>query len=159
MNLPPIPPVIIGAAGSPLAQTKGAELDRAQQETAQQQRQVQTDAKAELAAGIGTTEEQQGADSERDADGRRLWERPAGKDQQKQATPAPPIDAPEPRRVRAIRHAARLERVKLISRRVRPRYNQGHVHRSRSPSSSPSRLPCAAARSPFPTSSSCWRCS
>lgn len=91
MNIPSIPPVIIGAAGAPLAQTKGAELDRAQQETAQQQRQVQTDAKAEMAAGIGTTEEQQGADADRDADGRRAWEAPlAGKGKPKQDASAPP---------------------------------------------------------------------
>jgi hypothetical protein len=84
MNLPPIPPVIVGAAGVPLAQSKGAEVERTQQETAQHERQVQTDAKAEMAAGIGATEEQSGADADRDADGRRLWEAPsAGKPKQK----------------------------------------------------------------------------
>jgi hypothetical protein len=74
MNLPPIPPIVIGVAGAPLAQAKGADVERAQQDTVQQDRQVQTDAKAEQAAGIGTTEEQAGADADRDADGRRAWE-------------------------------------------------------------------------------------
>src|SRR5688500_13754683 len=93
MNLPPIPPILIGAAGAPLAQTKGAELERAQQETAQQQRQVQTDAKAELAAGIGTTEEQSGPEGDRDADGRRPWElTSAAKGKQKPNDPAPPVE-------------------------------------------------------------------
>lgn len=83
MNILPLPPVIVGAAGLPLAQTKGAEADRATQDTAAQQRQVQADAQAEMAAGIGATEEQSGSDADRDADGRRLWETPpAGPHQQ-----------------------------------------------------------------------------
>jgi hypothetical protein len=90
MNLPSIPPIVSGAAGAPLAQAKGSELERAQQETAQQQRQVQTDAKAEMASGIGTTEEQQGAASDRDADGRRPWEALLAKGKPKQDESLPP---------------------------------------------------------------------
>jgi hypothetical protein len=92
MNLTPIPPVIIGAAGAPLAQTKGSEVQRAQQETAQHERQVQNETKAEMASGIGTTDEQSGADSERDADGRRLWEAPPGTKDKKPAQAAPPAE-------------------------------------------------------------------
>jgi hypothetical protein len=73
MNVTPLPPVLVGATGLPVAQTKGSEADRTVQESAQHDRQVQSDAKAETAAGIGTTEEQS-ASSDRDADGRRLWE-------------------------------------------------------------------------------------
>lgn len=74
MNLTPIPPLLAGVAGGPLSQTKAADAERTQQESAAQQRQVQSDAKAESASGIGMTEEQSGADADRDADGRRLWE-------------------------------------------------------------------------------------
>ena len=62
-----------GVAGAPLAQTKGAETDRAQQETSNQARQTQSDQHAENAAGIGQTEQDEQA-SDRDADGRRPWE-------------------------------------------------------------------------------------
>lgn len=75
MNITQLPPILIGATGVPVAQTKGSEVERGAQEATQQERQVQTDAKAESAAGIGTTEEQN-ASSDRDADGRRLWEAP-----------------------------------------------------------------------------------
>lgn len=75
MNVTPLPPILIGASGVPLAQAKGSEVERTSQEAVQHDRQVQTDAKAESAAGIGTTAEQN-ASSDRDADGRRLWEAP-----------------------------------------------------------------------------------
>ena len=62
-------------AGTPLGQTKGAELERAQHDAAGQDRKVAGDRQAENAAGIGTTEEES-ATGERDADGHRLWEKP-----------------------------------------------------------------------------------
>ena len=66
---------IIGSlAGSPLAQSQGTEVNRTQQETASQLRQTQMNDKAESAAGVGQTEQDEGA-TDRDADGRRLWER------------------------------------------------------------------------------------
>ena len=65
------------AAGSPLSQTKGTDTERTQQETSNQARQVQSDKNAENAAGIGETEQDEQA-SERDADGRRLWEDTTG---------------------------------------------------------------------------------
>ncbi len=78
------PSGMIGSfAGTPLAQSKGTDTERAQQDTADQTRQVQRDKQSENAAGIGQTEEDQQA-SERDADGRRLWEL-GSKDQQDQA--------------------------------------------------------------------------
>lgn len=60
-------------AGSPLAQTKGAEVDRARQESARQTNVERAQEKSEKAAGMGAAEEQHAA-SDRDADGRMLWE-------------------------------------------------------------------------------------
>lgn len=61
------------AAGSPLAQSKGSEVTRAQQETARQARQTDSAQKAEAASGIGRADEDEQM-SDRDADGRRIWE-------------------------------------------------------------------------------------
>jgi hypothetical protein len=61
------------AAGAPLAQTAGTETERSQKDSSVRERRADTQAKSERAAGIGTTEQDQGAD-ERDADGRRMWE-------------------------------------------------------------------------------------
>jgi hypothetical protein len=61
-------------AGAPLAQTKGSEVDRAQQDANVQQRHVQNEAKADAAAGIGETDGQEQSSADRDADGRRPWE-------------------------------------------------------------------------------------
>jgi hypothetical protein len=63
-----------GLAGSPLAQTTGAAVDRAKQDTVHHQRQVDSTQQAADAAGIGQTHEEREA-SERDADGRMPWER------------------------------------------------------------------------------------
>ncbi|OHB74967.1 MAG: hypothetical protein A2W31_11860 [Planctomycetes bacterium RBG_16_64_10] len=63
------------AAGAPLAHTKGTELERAGQDSASQQRQLDSNQNAENAAGIGQTGEDRQA-SDRDADGRRIWENP-----------------------------------------------------------------------------------
>ena len=60
-------------AGSPLAQTKGADIDKNKADAANQQRQTETSLQAEAAAGIGRTEED-AETSDRDADGRRVWE-------------------------------------------------------------------------------------
>lgn len=68
--------IAASVAGSPLAQTKGSEVDRAQQDFGAQQRQVQNDVKAESAAGIGETDGQDHQTADRDADGRRPWEVP-----------------------------------------------------------------------------------
>ena len=67
--------LIGSAAGVPLSQTGGSEAERASRETAAQSRHADGAARSEKAAGIGTTEQDQQA-SERDADGRRLWEAP-----------------------------------------------------------------------------------
>ncbi len=61
------------AAGAPLSQMGGSETERTQKDSLSQHRTVDASQKAELAAGIGQTEHDRES-SERDADGRRLWE-------------------------------------------------------------------------------------
>ncbi len=68
--------IVGSAAGAPLSQTAGSETERAQKDSAAQHRQIDANQKAEQAAGIGQTEQDQES-SDRDADGRRLWEGPA----------------------------------------------------------------------------------
>lgn len=62
------------AAGSPLAQTRGAPVERTQGEVGAQRRQVYHDEKAEAAAGVGEPDGEDHQTAERDADGRRPWE-------------------------------------------------------------------------------------
>jgi hypothetical protein len=76
MSLLPLGGIVNSAAGAPLSQTAGSETERAHRDTGIQQRQVDGNDRSEKAAGIGTTEEDQET-SERDADGRRMWEAPA----------------------------------------------------------------------------------
>ncbi len=75
MNVGAMGALIGSAAGAPLSQTSGSETERSQRDASAQQRQVSAEDSAEKAAGIGTTDEDQGT-SERDADGRRFWEKP-----------------------------------------------------------------------------------
>ena len=81
---------IVGSlAGTSLAQ-KSAEVDKTQRDSADASRQTDAAARAESAEGIGQTEEDAQA-GERDADGRRLWERNAkklAKDETGASTPA-----------------------------------------------------------------------
>ncbi len=82
MSVGPMSGLPAAAAGSPLAQSKGSDVDRTQQDSSAQQRRVQTDQKAEMAAGIGEADGEDHEASERDADGRRLWEQTPGSDQE-----------------------------------------------------------------------------
>jgi hypothetical protein len=75
---------IVGSlAGTPLTQ-KAAEVDKTQRDAADAARQTDAAARAESAQGIGQTEEESEA-SERDADGRRLWERQQKKPAEQEA--------------------------------------------------------------------------
>jgi hypothetical protein len=67
------------ALAIPLAQTQGSDADLAARDVAEQSRQTDTETKAETAAGVGQTDGEEHTSNERDADGRRLWERPLGK--------------------------------------------------------------------------------
>jgi hypothetical protein len=82
---------IVGSmAGTQLPQ-RAAEADRTERQSVDQSRTTQADERAENAAGIGQTEEDSQT-SERDADGRRLWEKRQGKTQDSPIAP-PAADA------------------------------------------------------------------
>ena len=76
MSLGPLGGIVSSAAGSPLAQTKGSDVERAEQDSTGQARRVQADQQADSAAGIGEADGEDHETAERDADGRRLWEPP-----------------------------------------------------------------------------------
>lgn len=76
MSIGPLGGIAGSAAGSPLAQTKSSDVERAQQEDNVQQRQIRSEKKAESASGIGEADGEDHETAERDADGRRLWEEP-----------------------------------------------------------------------------------
>lgn len=73
MSMGPVGGVLGSAAGAPLSQTKGSAKERSAQDATNQARTVDAETKAEKAAGIGQTQEDQ-ATGDRDADGRRMWE-------------------------------------------------------------------------------------
>jgi hypothetical protein len=75
MSMGPLGGIVGSAAGTSLSQTAGAETERSQRDTATQHRQLDASERSELASGVGQTEQDQES-SERDADGRRLWEAP-----------------------------------------------------------------------------------
>jgi hypothetical protein len=75
MSMAPLGGILGSTAGAPLSQTAGSETERLQKDSLAQNRQIEANQKAERAAGIGQTEKDQES-SERDADGRRLWEAP-----------------------------------------------------------------------------------
>ena len=91
MQVGPLGNIAAGAAGAPMAQTKGSELDRTHQDSAAHQRRIQTEQQAAEAAGIGQTDGQEHQTDERDADGRRPWEMPTRPPQR------PPATSPSPR--------------------------------------------------------------
>lgn len=96
MNVGPMGGIVGSAAGAPLSQTAGSETERAKADGSAKQRQVDNDQKAENAAGIGQTEGDEGP-TERDADGRRLWE---GEAPTNNADEAPPAESEPPRQVK-----------------------------------------------------------
>ena len=80
MSLGPLGGVTASAAGAPLAQTTGSDIEKAQQDAGGQTRRVQADQKADNASGIGEADGEDHETAERDADGRRLWEPSAPKE-------------------------------------------------------------------------------
>jgi len=74
MSIGPLSSIAGSVAGTSLAQTRGPDLDRAQQENTARELLVRSEEKAELAAGVGETDGEDHQTAERDADGRRLWE-------------------------------------------------------------------------------------
>jgi hypothetical protein len=79
---------IVGGLASTTAPQRAAETERAERETTEHARAAETAERAENAAGIGQTEEDSQS-SDRDADGRRLWEKSPRPKKPEAATPAP----------------------------------------------------------------------
>ncbi len=73
MSLGPLGGIAGSAAGAPLSQTKGSESERSLQDASGAERTAGMAEKADTASGIGETQQDQEI-SDRDADGRRLWE-------------------------------------------------------------------------------------
>jgi hypothetical protein len=61
-------------AGTSLAQVRGSDADRGQQEQSTSQLRAQGAEKAELAAGVGQTDGDDHQTADRDADGRQVWQ-------------------------------------------------------------------------------------
>jgi|WetSurMetagenome_2_1015567.scaffolds.fasta_scaffold1624812_1 hypothetical protein len=80
MNIGPLDGTSVGAAGSPLAQAKGSEVERAHEQLAARARQVYHGRKAAAASGVGEPDGEDHETTDRDADGRRAWERSPGGD-------------------------------------------------------------------------------
>jgi hypothetical protein len=76
MNINPTG-IAAGVAGSPLAQTKGSEVERAHEEVGAQRRTVYHEKKAEAAAGVGEPDGEDHQTAQRDADGRSPWKDPS----------------------------------------------------------------------------------
>jgi hypothetical protein len=72
-----------------MAQTKGSELERAQQAVGAERRQVYHERKASAAAGVGEPDGEDHETAERDADGRRPWEEPGEPTEDDSPPPAP----------------------------------------------------------------------
>lgn len=64
-----------GSVAGGLPQIRSAETGRAEKQSADQARQTKSEQKAESAAGVGETAQDEKT-SDRDADGRKLWEAP-----------------------------------------------------------------------------------
>ncbi|HEX4415907.1 MAG TPA: hypothetical protein VH107_19910 [Lacipirellulaceae bacterium] len=76
MSMVPLGGLLSSTAGTALSQVSGSETERTQKDSLTQRRGIDADQHAERSSGIGQTEQDQQS-SERDADGRRLWENPA----------------------------------------------------------------------------------
>jgi len=75
MSLGPVGGILGSAVGAPLSQTKGSSEERAARDAATQEKTDSLDLQAEKSSGVGQTEGDSET-SDRDADGRRLWEAP-----------------------------------------------------------------------------------
>jgi len=84
-------------AGSSLAQVRGADVDRAQQEHGARELKAQGDEKAELAAGVGQTDGDEHQTADRDADGRQVWQLRRGAPAQRRGEQEQDVNPPENR--------------------------------------------------------------
>ena len=73
MSVGPMNSLLYSVAGSPLAQTTGADLVRARADALAQQRTLEAEIQTEDASGIGKTDGEDNQTNERDGDGRTPW--------------------------------------------------------------------------------------
>ncbi len=66
-------------AATPMAESQGSDVDLAVQEASVQAHEISQNIKAENAAGVGQTDGEEHETADRDADGRRLMEKPLAK--------------------------------------------------------------------------------
>ena len=92
MSIGPASAIAASVAGTPLAQTRGTNLERTGQDLGVQQHAVQGEQKAEAASGVGQTDGEDHQTGERDADGRL----PCAF-QSRAKRPPPPKTLPRPR--------------------------------------------------------------
>ncbi|MEQ8849787.1 hypothetical protein [Botrimarina sp.] len=101
MSVGPVGGILSSAAGSPLSQTKGASEERSAREASERQAADELDLRAQKSSGVGQTDADEQT-SDRDADGRRLWERP---EEEGQSSDEPaPADTPSSERPDAGDH-------------------------------------------------------
>lgn len=93
MSMGPLGGIVGSVAGSPLSQTKGSSTERAARDAVTQETKDTLDLKAEKTSGVGQTEGDSEA-SDRDADGRRLWERTP--DSKEESEEEAPVNEPPP---------------------------------------------------------------
>jgi hypothetical protein len=79
--------MLTSAAGTALSQTAGSETERTQKDSLARERVADVELHAEQSAGIGQTDKDEES-SERDADGRRLWEKAPGSGKKGEAADA-----------------------------------------------------------------------
>lgn len=87
---------MIGSLASTSQSQRVADVEKVERETTDQARRSEGQAQAEVAAGIGQTEEESEV-ADRDADGRRPWEfpgHPAPEEASEEALPPAPIKDP-----------------------------------------------------------------
>lgn len=93
MSMGPLGGIVGSVAGSPLSQTKGSTEERAARDSAAKETTDELDLKAEKSSGVGQTEGDQQS-SDRDADGRRLWERTGSQEQESEDSEKQPASPP-----------------------------------------------------------------
>ena len=96
MSIGPMTGIAGSTAGTSLAQAKGSDLERTQQDVGAQQLVAQTEQKAESAAGVGEPDVEEHETAERDADGRLPWKIPAAKRQGERPGDQPPQPPADP---------------------------------------------------------------
>jgi hypothetical protein len=91
MTMVPLGGLLSSTAGTAISQTAGSETERTQKDALAYRSSADAEQRAERSAGIGQTEQDQET-SERDADGRRLWEKSADSKKQPDAVTETEVD-------------------------------------------------------------------